>query len=287
MVDDGRNFIADSPWFPDVQMRLFRNVPASIRWPQQIHEPMEIAGNCLTPGDRWIEHDVLFTTTPAERREKCRRYQALRPMCHLSEYYWYEDREVARLPANEQGFRTAMQMLCGERFGSAPPAFPYCELGEEIRFEAGQFGSRHTLSGWSPAEPWGSWTDARCAALQFYFRTKPIGSLLLVVEACAYTCTAHPAQSVKVECQGETLAVWNFDSDHFENRSLVIPPSALTGSGSLTIYFHLLNPASPEELGESEDLRLLGMALRSLRIESSPPSAQTEVSTAEVVVAKA
>lgn len=286
LVDDGRNFIVDSPWFPDVQLRLFRNVPASIRWPQQIHEPMQIAGNCLTMGDRWIEHDVLFTTTPAERQEKCRRYQALRPNCHLSQYYWYEDRELTRLPASEQGFRTGMQMLREKRFGSEPSAFPYCELGENIRFEAGQIGCRHTLAGWSAAEPWGTWTDARCAALQFHFRKRPVKSLLLVVEARAYTCASHPVQSVRVECQSGTLASWSFEEDRFENRSVVVPASAVTGSGSLTIYFHLLNPASPEELGESDDLRLLGMGIRSLRIESCTLSAQTEVSTAEVAVAK-
>ena len=284
-VDDGCNFIASAPWFPDVQLRLFRNAPASVRWPLQIHEPMEIAGNGMTPGDRWIEHDVLFTTSIEERQAKCRRYQALRPTCHLSHYYWYEDREVKRLPASEQGFRAAMQLLCGEKFGSVPPAFPYCELGEDIRFEAGQSGVRHMLSGWSPPESWGTWTDARSAALQFYLREKPLGPLLLEVEARAYTCVSHPAQTVSVECQGETLALWAFDSDRFETKSLAIPASALTGSGSLTIFFQLLNPASPAELGESDDLRLLGMALRSLRIESSPVlKDQTKASPSELAV---
>jgi hypothetical protein len=284
IVDEGRNFIASPPWFPDVQMRLFRNIPASIRWPQEIHDPMEIAGNCLTPSDRWIEHDVLFTTTAAERQEKCRSYQALRPKCHLSHFYWHEGRELTRLPATEQGFRAAMQMLSAEKFGSAPTVFPYCELGEDIRFEAGQIGGTHTLSGWSVAEPWGTWTDARCAALQFYFRTKPVGSLLLVADARAYTCAAHPAQSVSVECQGESLALWTFASDRFESKSLIVPASALSSSGSLTIDFHLLNPASPAEFGESDDLRLLGMALRSVRIEEGRVSeVQTEVGETEVV----
>ncbi len=152
---------------------------------------MEIAGNCLTLGDRWIEHDVLITSSE-ERQEKCRKYQVLRPECHLSHYYWYEDRELARLPATEQGFRTAMQMLYAEKFGSAPTVFPYCELGEMIRFEAGQSGARYALSGWSVAEPWGTWTEARSAALQFHLREKPPGSLLLVMEARAYTCASHP-----------------------------------------------------------------------------------------------
>ena len=287
VVDDGHNFISSPPWFPDVQMRLFRNISASIRWPQQIHDPMEIAGNCLTLGDRWIEHDVLFTTSSEERQEKCRRYQALRPTCHLSHYYWYDDREVTRLPANEAGFREAMHTLCAQRFGNTPQAFPYCELGEEIRFEAGQAGERHTLAGWSAAEPWGTWTDARLAALQFYFRAKPLGSLFLAVEARAYTCAAHPAQSVSVECQGEALALWTFDSGHFETRSLVVPASAITGSGSLTVYFRLLNPASPAEFGESDDLRLLGMALRSLRIENGTSSAaQTKVSPKKLAAAE-
>jgi len=287
IVDQGQAFLTEPPWFPDLQMRLFRNVPASIRWPLQIHEPMEVAGNCLSLGDRWIEHDVLFTTSAEERQEKCLQYQALRPKCHLSHFYWYEDRDLARLPATDQGFHAAMQMLSAKSFASAPPEFPYCELGEDIGFEKGQTGQQHTLSGWSAAEPWGTWTDARSAALQFYFREKPLASLLLVVEARAYTCAAHPAQSVNVECQGETLALWTFDSDQFETRSVVIPDSALTGSGSLTIFFHLLNPASPAEFGESDDLRLLGMALRSLRIESRPPSEdQTEVSSPELAIAE-
>ncbi len=43
IVDDGQNFIAAPPWFPDVQMRLFRNVPASIRWP---HADSRADGDC-------------------------------------------------------------------------------------------------------------------------------------------------------------------------------------------------------------------------------------------------
>jgi hypothetical protein len=287
LADEGKNFIAEAPWFPDVQMRLFRNAPESIRWPQQIHEAMELAGNCLALGDRWIEHDVLFTTSTEERQEKCRRYQELRPECHLSHFYWYEERDPARLPATDQGYRAALQKLFAERFASAPAAFPYCEVGEEIRFETGQNGGRHTLSGWSVAEPWGTWTDARCAALQFYFREKPLAPLLLVFEARAYTCASHPAQSIRVECQGETLGIWNFDAEQFESRSVVLPAAAVTASGSLTIYFHLLNPASPAELGESDDLRLLGMALRSLRIENAAlPADEEKVYPAELAVAE-
>ncbi len=282
IVDGGRNFIAAPPWFPDVQMRLFRNAPASIRWPRQIHQPMEVAGNCLTPGDRWIEHDVLSTSSE-EREEKCRNYQALRPECHLSHYYLYEGHDLARLPANEQGFGTAMQTLCAERAGIASMAFPYCETNKPIRFETGETGDRYKLSGWSVAEPWGTWTEGRSAALQFYLREKPPGSLLLVAEARAYICAAHPTQSVRVECHGQTLGLWTFDSDQFETRTVVVPASALAGQGALTVQFELLNPASPAELGESDDLRLLGMALRSLRLGNCA-GAEVAVGAAEVVV---
>ena len=84
-------FIDRAPWWPDWQVRLFRNDPSRLIFPRKIHEPTIIAG----PGRRvfhlGIDHHVLRLTTRAQREEKVRHYARLRPEMPLGHYYLFED----------------------------------------------------------------------------------------------------------------------------------------------------------------------------------------------------
>jgi hypothetical protein len=79
------------PWWPDPQMRLFRNDPALLIFPQKIHEPTHVVGPGHHLQDFGIDHHVLRVTSRAEREAKVRHYTKLRPESPLGHYYLFED----------------------------------------------------------------------------------------------------------------------------------------------------------------------------------------------------
>jgi hypothetical protein len=91
-------FIDSAPWWPDWQMRLFRNEPGRLTFPQKIHEPTIVTG----PGQHLfhlgIDHHVLRLNTRAQREEKVRHYAQLRPEKPLGHYYLFEDVAPASVP---------------------------------------------------------------------------------------------------------------------------------------------------------------------------------------------
>jgi hypothetical protein len=84
-------YLDAAPWGSDPQMRLFRNLPSEITFPDEIHEPMVITG----PGEHLaqlpIEHHVLWLKTRAEREEKVAHYRRLRPEMACANYYLFEE----------------------------------------------------------------------------------------------------------------------------------------------------------------------------------------------------
>jgi hypothetical protein len=72
-------------------MRLFRNDPALLTFPERIHEPTRVAGPGQYLEDFGIDHHVLRLTTRVEREAKVRHYTKLRPELPLGHYYLFED----------------------------------------------------------------------------------------------------------------------------------------------------------------------------------------------------
>jgi len=79
------------PWWPDPQMRLFRNDPRLLTFPRKIHEPTRVSGPGGYLRDFGIDHHVLRLSSRAEREEKVRHYTKLRPELPLGHYYLFED----------------------------------------------------------------------------------------------------------------------------------------------------------------------------------------------------
>lgn len=89
------------PWWPDPQMRLFRNDPALLTFPRKIHEPTGVAGPGRYLRHFGIDHHVLRLTSRAEREEKVRHYTKLRPELPLGHYYLFEDFAPSAVPLND------------------------------------------------------------------------------------------------------------------------------------------------------------------------------------------
>jgi len=271
-------FIASEPWFPDYQVRFFRNDPGLIRWPTTIHEPMEMKGRGMVLFDRWIEHYDLAIQSRPERERKAQRYRRIRPEKHLSNLYLYEEQEIELLPADRAGFTEAVERYISRRAQRAPQEAPRqaaqagrpYRAGSEIRFEAGNNGAEYTRQGWSDPEPWGRWTNGFRAEMSIPLERPFEGPAVLAVEAEAYVRSGHPTLNVRVVCNREPLGYWSIETRDPVERTLPIPASALAGKREIRLAFYLENPASPADSGEfGLDQRLLGLGLHLMRISAA------------------
>lgn len=267
LLPPGDRFISTPPWFPDYQIRFFRNDPDLIRWSPVLHEPMGIKGRGLFLFDRWIEHYDLVIHSRPERERKAQRYRRIRPEKHLSHLYLYEEQQIDLLPATPEGYAEAVAAYLARTEGLAARPNPY-EAGAEIRFEAGGNGVEYARTGWGAPESWGRWTNGFRAEIAIPLADPFEGSALLMVEAAAYVRDWHPLLHVRVECNREPLGEWSIDTAICVERSLFIPPAALAGKRELGLVFHVDNPASPIDFGDfGLDQRLLGLGFHKLRVD--------------------
>lgn len=276
----GGEFIAAEPWFPDLQVRLFRNDFHLIEWPKEIHQMTRVEGQGATLMDRYIDHHVLALAGRHEREKKCREYQRLRPERHLSHYYLYEDYNPPLLPADQKGFASAIATLphCGMPW-TVGPALRY-ETGKEILFGSDGTGSRYAIAGFGLPEPWGVWTDGEWAVLRMALKDMLSGPAVLVVAASAYVRPGHPALRVRVFCAGRMLSEWLIEDPDAVVRKVSIPASVVAGRQQLVFEFQIVNPAAPSDHGDGDDRRQLGLCFHMMRIEKEACGAQSPAETA-------
>jgi len=92
------NYIASEPWWPDWQLRLFRNRPSDIIFPQQLHETMQMTGPAGYLRTLAIHHHDLRVASRPAREAKAATYEKQRPGGGLGFFYVYEDHELPELP---------------------------------------------------------------------------------------------------------------------------------------------------------------------------------------------
>ena len=97
VVDSG-NYIASEPWWPDWQLRLFRNRPVDIIFPKQLHETMRMSGPAGYLRTLAIHHHDLRLGSRAVREAKAEAYERQRPGGGLGFFYLYEDHVLPELP---------------------------------------------------------------------------------------------------------------------------------------------------------------------------------------------
>lgn len=95
----GDRYIKIAPWWPDVQMRLFRS-QCDLRFPELLHDPIIVDGEFATLPQLAIHHHVLTLLSRSEREGKVSYYEQLRPGGSLGHFYLHEDFELvtAELP---------------------------------------------------------------------------------------------------------------------------------------------------------------------------------------------
>lgn len=101
--EDRAAWIAQHPWSPDWQLRLFRNLPSIVNVPGELHTSCEVQGDGRYVPEGCIYHFDLVYHTDAERRAKVERYERLRPSVDSRQYYLpsIDDLVTGPIPAND------------------------------------------------------------------------------------------------------------------------------------------------------------------------------------------
>jgi hypothetical protein len=137
--------------------------------------------------------------------------------------------------------------------------------GERIVFAEGSGADRLLGEGWSELEPTGVWTVSEAASL-ILKPSAPAGlDVELVLGISAFVTRDHRKLELEVSVGGERLADHVFRHRRAHSRVHVpLPAAARDATGRAVLELGLGDPARPADLGVSEDVRRLGIHLRSL-----------------------
>jgi hypothetical protein len=92
--ENGTEWIAQRPWWPDWKLRLFRNIPSIVRIPGRLHTGYEIKGASRFLYKGSIYHYDFVYHGEQQRVEKVRHYQRISPEKSGSHHYSLPDEEA-------------------------------------------------------------------------------------------------------------------------------------------------------------------------------------------------
>lgn len=136
-------------------------------------------------------------------------------------------------------------------------------VGKVIRFTEAGDSARYRTAGWSKTEPEFTWTEGNSAKVSLPV-PKDAGSLALRLTAAGMIGGDLAHQPVEVFANGQKVADWQVGNT--AEFSATIPAEALKGTGVLQIEFRLPKATSPKALGQSEDPRVLGLAVHEISL---------------------
>jgi glycosyltransferase involved in cell wall biosynthesis len=96
-VPPGDRYISSDHWYPDFQMRLFRNIPSLLHLESELHAPTRILGEPRFLTNEWIVHWDLVWHARKTREAKVHFYSTLGSYTGR-EFYLYEEQEYETQP---------------------------------------------------------------------------------------------------------------------------------------------------------------------------------------------
>ncbi|HXW05788.1 MAG TPA: class I SAM-dependent methyltransferase [Vicinamibacterales bacterium] len=91
-------WIAQDPWWPDWQLRFFRNIRSLVSFPGQLHTDYVVQGGGGYFCDGSIYHFDLVYHSEERRRQKLAQYEAIAPGHSLPSYYFPDEATVLVRP---------------------------------------------------------------------------------------------------------------------------------------------------------------------------------------------
>ncbi len=152
---------------------------------------------------------------------------------------------------------------------SVTPGAPYLP-GREIRFGTGGDASAYQGLGWSYAEPGATWTIGSDATLFLRLSDAPAKNFRLAARLIGFTPPQHPDLHFVVLVNGQRVGEWTARAGESSLECSAGVPAGLIHHGINGIVFHVDDARSPAELGISVDMRKLGVALQTLKLDPAP-----------------
>jgi hypothetical protein len=240
----------------DLEVDIAANGVGLARWRFDLTHPEDI-DHC------W--RDAVIPAEIASRDEIHVTLQINQPISPI-ELGLSEDRRLLGIMLHELSISAANRGFLGK---VRPSAYP---LPRPIDFAADPDARRYLVSGWSITELGrGVWSIGPLAEMAFRIEPKIRGSLALRVNLTAFLAAPHTELAVNVAANGAGIARWRFDLTHSDGiqhsswREASIP-AKIASDDEIHITLQIEHPASPQELGLSEDCRLLGIMLHELSI---------------------
>jgi hypothetical protein len=178
-------------------------------------------------------------------------------------FYPFDPRIPSALPRLERFHIDYSRYLA-----ALPKTSPY-ELGQWIDFSDGGDALPYETGGWWKPEPWGTWTTEQ-AGLTIDLGGEVKSDLVMEAIAAAFVSEKNPAVDVEVLVNDTVAGKWSFrfkgGAPEYQTYRLVLSQKALNKALPVVIRLRVSGAGSPAAAGLSDDARMLGLAVRRLRL---------------------
>lgn len=143
------------------------------------------------------------------------------------------------------------------------------KIKETIYFtREGNNALNYQFGDWSSSEPSGTWTNGAEAHLLLKLSEPITDDLILNIEASPFVNEKHTQQKIDLLVNHHLVSQWTFKQGEIVSNNYQVPISKqlIDNSPFLQITFRILNPLSPQELGLSDDPRLLGLFVTRIQL---------------------
>ena len=165
----------------------------------------------------------------------------------------------------------ATGVVLGRTGGPTPSIVKFLDLsmGQHLTFDAKGSGLLALKSGWSGAEPWGTWSSADQSTIGLKLMVLPTHDAKLVIKGHAFLFGNHKLLNVKVDINGVAVASIDYTTGADSSHSIPVPLKVISSDGGrLIVHFVYDTPKSPKELGMSTDPRKLALGLTGLQLNN-------------------
>jgi hypothetical protein len=143
------------------------------------------------------------------------------------------------------------------------PQFPSLAFGQRVDFSAAT-ADPYLWYGWSGREATARWTDRGSAAI--VFSLEAVRASVLRLEMAPFVAPPRLAsQTVLIKLNGRQVASVTLSNPQHSEYSIQLPIYLVRKENVLT--FELPDAQAPKAMGVSEDARLLGISVRSMRVD--------------------
>ena len=172
---------------------------------------------------------------------------------------------------NKNAHRIISDILAKKVIDMLPEYYEY-KMGTELKFGKDDFGGMTLIEGFSPAENTISWTIQPVARLAFTLseKKKIAGDCTLTIHGIPF---APPLlgnnQYMDIFINNVDIGRWMFSEQSMQQFKATISSDLINQSSMIGLTFRFSERKSPKSLNLSSDIRLLGIGLASIKLDTN------------------